>query len=168
MNIVNGKAMYAGKDQPEVAVDSDEIHQETSKKKRWLLKYFKYDGLGFRTSVCAFVVLVYLIIGAAIFLGLEGPQEEEQNTQVQDAQDQLDDVQDQIISLLTFAGVDNATAENLTNTLKQLTLQNSTGITDNWNFGSSLFFCTTIITTIGTSACSCGVYDLAIESRFIS
>ena len=159
--------MDAGKDQLEGAVDSDEIHKETPKEKR-CCKYFKYDGLCFRTSVAALVVFAYIMIGGAIFLGLEGPQEEEQNTQVESAQEQLGAVEDQVIALLTSNDtLDSVTAENLTNTLKQLTLQNSSSTTDNWNFGSSLFFCTTIITTIGTCAYSCEMYGLSIKSRSI-
>ena len=150
--------MDVEKDQLEIpsGADSGKIHEEETAKAETsqaarCYKCFKYDGLCFRTSAMALTVFVYLLIGAAIFVALERPDEREQNAQVESAESELNDVQDQILVLLTTnQTVDLAMAMNLTNTLEQLTLQNATSTTDNWNFGSSIFFCTTIITTIGT------------------
>lgn len=140
--------MSQKEDKSDVTMDSAEEKEPTSK--TCFCKCCVFDGICFRTSIIAMVVALYLLIGGAIFLALEGPEESISNQDITNANSSLVLVEDQIVSFLTNGTVLNDTdAESLVDMLKQLTLQNSTSTTDNWNYGSSVFFCTTVITTIG-------------------
>ena len=131
------------------ATDSVEDKEPKRKWSRW--NCCSFEGIYFKIFLIALAVTLYLLFGAAIFSSLERPVENAKNQDITNASSSLALLEDQIISFLTTGTVLNdSNAESLVDMLKQLTLENSTSTTENWDYGSSVFFCTTVITTIGT------------------
>ena len=132
-------------------IAADPLENEKPKRKWCDWKCCVFGGIYFKTFSLGLTVLLYLLFGGVIFLALEKPAENDKNQNITNASSSLALLQDQIITFLTNGTVlDDSNAENLVDMLKRLTMQNSTSTTENWDYGSSVFFCTTVITTIGT------------------
>ena len=103
-----------------------------------------------RTVSLSLIVLVYLLIGAGIFYALERPEEIEQNEAIEEASASYAEQLDSLVSVLI-----NST--NLTRNESIALISNITtaavgsGVvpSSNWEYGSSLFFVVTVVTTIG-------------------
>ena len=111
---------------------------------------------------CFGVILVYLMIGGAIFTAAERPSElrsiEEAQMKRMDARDALDELRLDIIYTITnntnlttdqaenFADDLVSAAKNLSDALEQVPAETNGPI---WDFASAVFFASTVITTIG-------------------
>ena len=134
-----------------VGIVAESLEDEKPKEKWCHWHCCAFGGIYFKTFSLGLTVAFYLFFGGVIFLALERPAENDKNQNISDSNSSLALLQDKIIAFLTNGTVlSDSSAESLVDMLKQLTVQNSTSTTENWDYGSSVFFCTTVITTIGT------------------
>ena len=104
-----------------------------------------------RTLILLIIVLVYLFIGAAIFSALERPNETRNNQAEIDANKTYFNLLGTVVDLLVNNS--NYTRENATELVRAIA-EPAIGASDvnpsnNWEYGSSIFFAITVITTIG-------------------
>lgn len=104
-----------------------------------------------RTLILFGVVVVYLIIGGAIFTALERPNEQRQNQANIEANETLTRQFNLTVEFLTANS--NLSEEAVINLLRNISNLSMAAAdittTDNWVFASSTFFATTVVTTIG-------------------
>ena len=105
-----------------------------------------YKTLSYGTAV-----IVYLLIGGAIFSALERPNEVRQNEQIIADNESYAEQYRLLVELLV-----NNTELNETQAVAVIVNISATAIaansieeTNNWIYSSSIFFCTTVVTTIG-------------------
>ena len=108
-------------------------------------------NLHWQTLVLFFVISVYLIVGGAIFVALEGPDEQRRIEEAQVNKSRLDEVERYIIGNITATGELNETeAQALVDLIRNLSQAAANLDTSrNWEYGPAVFFATTVITTIG-------------------
>ena len=104
-----------------------------------------------KTVILLIVVLVYLFIGGAIFSALERPNEIRNNQAEIDANKTYFNLLETVVDLLVNNS--NYTRENATKVIRAIA-DAAIGASDvspsnNWEYGPSIFFAITVITTIG-------------------
>ena len=104
-----------------------------------------------KTFVLFLVISVYLLVGGAIFVALEGPNEQRRIEEALFNQSRLDEVERYVVGNITARGQLNETeAQALVDLISNLSQAAANLDTSrNWEYGPAVFFATTVITTIG-------------------
>lgn len=107
----------------------------------------------FRVSVMAVIVAVYILLGAFVINAIESPPEMERIREAKEANRTIRDNIIRILAPLTNAD-HNRSSELADELIKNITAAAALGafqtnILQNWDFGQSVFFVGTTITTIG-------------------
>ncbi len=115
-----------------------------------LKRMFCRVNIYWRAVSLSFIVLIYLLIGAGIFYALERPTEIEQNEAIEESTDSYIEQLESLIAVImnstdltrneSIAIIANITTAAIGSTLTP---------SSNWEYGSSLFFVVTVVTTIG-------------------
>ena len=118
--------------------------------KKCYRRLFCSVNMYWRTLGLSTVLIVYLLLGAAIFSSLERPSELDENRKIQESNTNHSMMLEELVVLLV----------NNTNLTREQSISFITDIataaananlpqTDDWKYGSSLFFSMTVVTTIG-------------------
>ena len=92
-----------------------------------------------RVIFLGFLLLIYTLVGAAVFVALESTDEETRKRDLQ-------------IELKRFAnetGISAGLLRNFTERYRRLAEHGAASSVNNWEFGASFFFALTVVTTIG-------------------
>ena len=120
--------------------------------KQYLLRTCCNMNIYWRTLIWFTIVLVYLLIGGAIFYGFERPNEQQQNTlKIQANQTLFQTINKTIEFLITNGRFSQELATELVFNISRLSMDASSinTLTNNWEYPSSVFFASTVVTTIG-------------------
>uniref|UniRef100_A0A5S6QWV6 Two pore potassium channel protein sup-9 n=1 Tax=Trichuris muris TaxID=70415 RepID=A0A5S6QWV6_TRIMR len=99
-----------------------------------------------RTFLLTLLLLVYLMVGAAIFVVIEGPDEQFARKTLQTAIAQFIKSHN---ACVTAKEVEELVEKVSTAVSKGITLQSANATEPSWNFGQSFFFCGTLVSTVG-------------------
>lgn len=140
----------------EVESDKDDGYEEAESVGFHCNKaYFRRTCLSlniyWRTLFLFIGVSVYILIGGAIFTAVERPNELKQNQAMEEANHTYYLELIRLVNLLEDNT--NLTTEQATRLVETVGMAavnvSSISVTDNWNYGSAVFFTTTVVTTIG-------------------
>ena len=134
--------------------DEEEDEPDFECSRAYCTRLFCQMNIYWQTLILFAIVFLYLLIGGAIFLALEQPAEIRRNEELTR------------INATYFRALENVTAElaNLTNLtvseaadflriISEAAINVSSDLpTNNWDYGSAVFFATTVVTTIGNGA----------------
>ena len=114
-----------------------------------------------KVVTCFFVIIVYLAIGATVFMVVESPYERKERREVDRerhrARAAIQNITEQLVNITTSCGGDvnvSRLVEKLTHHAKSL--ERSQMKDPYWdNYAAAIFFATTVITTIGEHKYTC-------------
>ncbi|CDW52169.1 potassium channel subfamily k member [Trichuris trichiura] len=99
-----------------------------------------------RSFLLTLLLVIYLMIGAAIFVVIEGPDEQLAKKNLQTTISQFVKSHN---SCVTAKEVEQLIERVSAAVTKGITLQNANSTESSWNFGQSFFFCGTLVSTVG-------------------
>ena len=104
-----------------------------------------------QTLILFVIVMTYIIIGGGIFLALEQPAEMKRNEAITAANETyLTTFNDIVNRLVNYTNLTEDEAMSLVRIVAEAAINVSTNQpTSNWEYGSAIFFATTVVTTIG-------------------
>lgn len=96
-------------------------------------------------------IFVYVLIGGAIYMALERPNEVRRNEQlVADNESYFEQYQVLVDMLVNSTALNETQAVALVMNISELAVAaNNVEESSNWIYGSAVFFCATVVTTIG-------------------
>ena len=136
---------------PSEEADGEETSEKKSSLKKRCICYWKSFNTCYQSLLLGLLVIIYLIVGGAIFVALEAPEEQQRilNTEMS---------RDAIIQNLTETY--NLTREEIDAIISRFTVACDSDllVPDTariWNFGNAIFFASTVVTTIGMYVRAC-------------
>ena len=106
-----------------------------------------------QAAVFSSIIFVYLLLGAAIFMALEGPNEQQRIAEAEINRSRLIQVGQYVVGNLTASGqLNESEAQELVFLISNLSQAFSNLDTSrNWDFAPAVFFSVTVVTTIGNN-----------------
>ena len=104
----------------------------------------------YKTLVFGVAVSVYLLIGGAIFWSLERPNELRRNDEIAaDSESYMQQYEFILELIVNNTGLNRTGAIALVRNISETAIAASVEETNNWIYASSIFFCATVVTTVG-------------------
>lgn len=133
--------------------DEEEDEQDFECSRAYCTRLFCQMNIYWQTLILFAIVVLYLLIGGAIFLALEQPAEIRRNEELMTINATYYRALESVsVQLANLTNLTVSEAENFLRIIGEAAINVSSDLpTNNWDYGSAVFFATTVVTTIGNT-----------------